>query len=62
MTHIDTTDEQMPIGVAARHLGVSVETVRRWERAGLIQCIRTLGGQRRFYRSEIERIKAECAA
>lgn len=61
MNHTDSTNEQMPIGVAARELGVSVETLRRWERAGLIQCIRTLGGQRRFARSEIERVKTNAA-
>ena len=52
----------MPIGDAARELGVSVETVRRWDRQGLIQSSRTLGGQRRYARAEIERVKAEAAA
>lgn len=53
--------ELMPIGDVARELGVSVETVRRWEREGLIACIRTLGNQRRFSRAEVERIKGNAA-
>src|SRR5579872_3088239 len=35
---------------AAKHFGVAVGTLRKWERAGLIRCIRTkaVGGQRRY--------------
>lgn len=33
---------------AARHLGVSIGTVRRWSNAGHLQGSRTPGGQRRF--------------
>jgi excisionase family DNA binding protein len=51
----DTQSEQdfLPIGEAARLLGVSVETVRRWDNAGKIPSVRTLGGQRRFRRADI---------
>ena len=53
-----TYEEQfLPIGEAARNLGVAIETVRRWDKAGLIESSRTLGGQRRFALSEIERVK-----
>ena len=62
MTQNPPTDEQLPIGEAARILGVAVETVRRWDREGLIKSTRTLGGQRRFTRAEIERVKAGAAA
>lgn len=48
----------MPIGDAARMLGVSVVTVRRWEADGRIKSIRTPGGQRRFEIEEVERVKA----
>ena len=47
---------------AARLLGVSIETIRRWDAAGQIKSIRTLGGQRRFRREEIDRVLAEGAA
>ena len=33
---------------AARHLGVSISTVRRWSDAGHLTGYRTPGGQRRF--------------
>lgn len=41
-------------GEAARHLGVSIETLRIWERKGLISPQRTLGGHRRYSRDEID--------
>jgi excisionase family DNA binding protein len=33
---------------AARHLGVSLSTIRRWSDQGHLQGYRTPGGQRRF--------------
>lgn len=47
----------VPIGEAARIFGVTVATVRRWEREGKISAERTPGGQRRFNRAEIERAR-----
>ena len=35
---------------------VNPKTVTRWARAGKISAIRTLGGHRRFRRSEIEAV------
>jgi excisionase family DNA binding protein len=39
---------------AARYLGVSLATVRRWTDAGHISCYRTPGGQRRFSRKQLD--------
>jgi excisionase family DNA binding protein len=39
---------------AARYLGVSLATVRRWTDAGHISCYRTPGGQRRFSRAQMD--------
>jgi excisionase family DNA binding protein len=39
---------------AARYLGVSLATVRRWTDAGHIDCYRTPGGQRRFSRVQLD--------
>jgi excisionase family DNA binding protein len=39
---------------AARYLGVSLATIRRWTDAGHISCYRTPGGQRRFSRSQLD--------
>lgn len=55
-------DELIPIGEAARILGVSVATVRRWEAQGKIAARRTLGEQRRFVRSEVEALSGSRAA
>lgn len=54
-------EDLLPVGDVARMLGVSVPTIRRWEAEGKISGTRTLGGQRRFARSEIERVKASAA-
>jgi excisionase family DNA binding protein len=39
---------------AARYLGVSLATIRRWTDAGHIACYRTPGGQRRFSRVQLD--------
>jgi excisionase family DNA binding protein len=39
---------------AARYLGVSLATIRRWTDAGHIGCYRTPGGQRRFSRAQLD--------
>ncbi|HEV3048143.1 MAG TPA: helix-turn-helix domain-containing protein [Solirubrobacteraceae bacterium] len=39
---------------AARYLGVSLATVRRWTDAGHISCYRTPGAQRRFSRAQLD--------
>lgn len=65
MTDRDTYSEPgdlLSIGEAARVLCVSVETIRRWDREHLIASTRTPGGQRRFARAEVERVKAGRAA
>ncbi len=57
-----TEADLLPIGEAARRLGVSIETVRRWDKAGHIISTRTVGGQRRFAAAEVERVKTASAA
>ncbi len=52
----------LTIGEAARILGVSVETLRRWDADGKIDAVRTPGGQRRFVRAAVERLLAGDAA
>jgi excisionase family DNA binding protein len=44
-----------PAEVAAL-FGVDTKTVIRWEQSGKLAAIRTLGGHRRFYASEVRRI------
>jgi len=50
------TDRQLVFtsSQAARYLGVSLATIRRWTDAGHISCYRTPGGQRRFSRDQLD--------
>ena len=50
------TDRQLVFtsSQAARYLGVSLATIRRWTDAGHITCYRTPGGQRRFSRDQLD--------
>ena len=48
-------DTLLTAAEVARMFRVSASTVALWARKGKIRAVRTLGGRRRFYRSEIER-------
>lgn len=48
----------LPIGAAARALGVSTDTIRRWDRAGKIQTTRDERGWRRVPEAKITRLSA----
>jgi len=60
MDDIQTMNEvtASPLGLstsqAARALGVSLGTIRRWSDMGYLDSYRTPGGQRRFSREQIE--------
>ena len=43
----------LTIKQAAEELGVSIKTIRRWEKQGKIESIRTSGGHRRFKLKEV---------
>ena len=45
------------IGIAARMLGVRTQTLRYYERLGLIEPSRSGGNQRMFSRRDIERVR-----
>jgi molybdopterin-binding protein len=49
-------DEGLLLGDAARALGVSADTLRRWERAGKLRTSRDDANRRRVARHEIERL------
>jgi molybdopterin-binding protein len=44
---------------AARELGISVETLRRWDREGRIRSERDAANRRRIPREEIERLRGD---
>ncbi|HET7574374.1 MAG TPA: helix-turn-helix transcriptional regulator [Solirubrobacterales bacterium] len=49
--------ETLGIGEAARQLGVSTDTLRRWDRAGRLRTTRDERNRRRVPVSEVERLR-----
>ena len=54
-----STEKLVRIREAAEVLGVSIDTVRRWEKKGLINSIRTSGGQRVFDLAKLRQFKTQ---
>jgi len=56
MEHETTPQPRLGLSIseAARVLGVSLSTVRRWSDAGVLPSYRTPGGQRRYSREQLE--------
>lgn len=55
-------DGLLPISQIADHLGVSIATVREWADSGALPSFRTPGGQRRFWREDVEAFIAKRGA
>lgn len=55
----EDTSEPLRIGQAAAVLGVSVDTIRRWEDDGRIETARSDGGQRLVPMAEVRRLLDE---
>jgi molybdopterin-binding protein len=53
----ESPDRLLKIGDAARALGVSLDTLRRWDRSGHIRCVRDLSNRRMVPLSEVERLR-----
>jgi len=51
----------LTLGEAAKALGVSADTLRRWDRAGKLHTARDERGRRRVPRAEVERLSARPA-
>ena len=49
---------ELTLGEAARALGVSVDTLRRWDRAGKLRTVRDERNRRRVPASEVERLSS----
>jgi excisionase family DNA binding protein len=52
-------EDTLSTAKAAELLEVGPSTVKRWADEGLLPCVRTVGGHRRFHREAIERFLAE---
>jgi molybdopterin-binding protein len=48
----------LSLGEAARAIGVSVDTLRRWDRSGKLHTLRDERNQRRVTAAEVERLSA----
>src|SRR6266511_4222546 len=46
----------LPVGQAARALGISLDTLRRWDREGRIRVVRDRANRRMVPASEVERL------
>ncbi|MFN2347442.1 MAG: MerR family DNA-binding transcriptional regulator [Dermatophilaceae bacterium] len=57
-----SNEPDLTIGEAARRIGVSVDTLRRWEREERITSTRTPGNQRRYPAALVEQIREGRAA
>ena len=57
--NIGSMDVPISIGEAAKAIGVSVDSLRRWERQGRITSEKTIGGHRRY---DVEKLRSEMAA
>lgn len=52
-------DNLVPISEAAKYLGVSVMTLRRWDDSGKLPALKSPGGHRYYHRDALERYNAE---
>ena len=52
------SDDDLSLGEAAAALGVSQDTLRRWDRAGRLRTTRDARNRRRIPRAEVERLSA----
>ena len=55
MTASDANPRYLTSGESARVLKVSPKTVNRWAARGLLPCIVTIGGHRRFRQEDVEK-------
>ncbi len=55
MTASDANTRYLTSGQSARLLNVSPKTVNRWAARGLLPCVVTMGGHRRFRQEDIEK-------
>jgi molybdopterin-binding protein len=53
--------DTLSVGEAAQALGVSADTLRRWDRAGALRTVRDARNRRRVPREEVERLSARPA-
>lgn len=59
---MSTDGRWLSIGKAAKYLGVSRDTLRRWEKRGKIKSVRSPSNRRYYTQNQLDQIIAEPAA
>ena len=59
---MENSEDFLRVGEVAALLHVSRQTVSRWAADGKLAYVRTVGGHRRFPRSEVERLRRQLHA
>lgn len=55
---MDKDNKWLPIGEAAKYLGVSRDTLRRWERRGKIKAVRSPTNRRYYTKKQLDEVMA----
>lgn len=55
-THKSNESTRYSIGQAATLLGISIDTLRRWEKAGKVKSLRSPGGHRYFEKEDLDQV------
>jgi molybdopterin-binding protein len=55
------SDDTLPLGQAAQAIGVSADTLRRWDSAGRLRTTRDARNRRRVPRAEVQRLSSRPA-
>jgi len=56
MSFVTPEDHLITSAEAAKLAGVGATAIKRWADSGLLPCVKTVGGHRRFRRSDVERL------
>ena len=57
----DSYKRLLTSAAAAKRLGVGATAVKRWADSGLLRCVKTAGGHRRFQIDEVDRFASSGA-
>src|SRR3989344_4233733 len=49
-------EERLTIGESSEYLGVSIDTLRRWEKKGVITTVRSPGGHRYYFKKDLDKL------
>lgn len=58
MQNVNTVNkkERLSIGESSEYLGVSIDTLRRWDKKGVITTYRSPGGHRYFLKTDLDKL------